>query len=217
MRQLLSGKTRLPGLTGEWETKPLGAYGSLISGSVFPLVFQGSQSGDYPFFKVSDLSNEGNRTFMRKSNNCIDEDERRILGAAVVPRESIVFAKIGAAVFLERKRMLSQDSCLDNNLMAFSLADSETSREFFFYLITSINFGKLASTTALPSLSAKHIGAIEVRVPSLDEQHAIANVLSDVDAEIASLERRLGKTRAVKQAMMQTLLTGQVRLVETKG
>ena len=64
----------------------------------------------------------------------------------------------------------------------------------------------------------KHdVSGIEARFPQSDEQRAIASVISDMDAEIADLERRLGKTRAIKQGMMQDLLTGRVRLVETEG
>ena len=63
-------------------------------------------------------------------------------------------------------------------------------------------------------LSRKAVEEQEIPVPSLKEQRAIADVLSDMDAEIAALEQRLDKTRAVKQGMMQQLLTGRVRLVE---
>ena len=54
----------------------------------------------------------------------------------------------------------------------------------------------------------------EIRLPQVQEQRAIAAILSDMDAEIAALERRRDKTRAIKQGMMQQLLTGRVRLVE---
>lgn len=58
---------------------------------------------------------------------------------------------------------------------------------------------------------------IPIRIPPTEsEQRAIANILSDMDAEIAALERRRDKTRAVKQSMMQQLLTGRVRLVESE-
>ncbi len=53
----------------------------------------------------------------------------------------------------------------------------------------------------------------EVHLPRLDEQQAIASVLSDMDAEIVALERRRDKTRALKQGMMQELLTGKTRLL----
>ena len=214
MQQLLTGKTRLPGFGGAWEFGKLADFGVFRSGNGFPLVFQGGQSGDYPFFKVSDLSNKGNELLLEGANHWISEDIRRTLGATTFAAGGIVFAKIGAAIFLERKRILSRESCLDNNMMVFSLTVSSTCEQFFYYLFLRIELGKFVSTTALPSLSGRQIGAIPVSLPPPDEQRAIAGVLSDMDAEIAALERRRDKTRAIKQGMMQQLLTGQVRLVK---
>ena len=70
----------------------------------------------------------------------------------------------------------------------------------------------LATGSTFLEISKRSIANMRIDVPSLDEQRAIAAVLSDMDAEIAALERRLDKTRAVKQGMMQQLLTGAVRL-----
>ena len=64
------------------------------------------------------------------------------------------------------------------------------------------------------NLSKKQFLALSLTIPDYEEQLAIASVLSDMDAEIAALEQRLAKTRAIKQGMMQQLLTGRVRLVE---
>ena len=102
MQQLLTAKTRLPGFSGAWERGILADFGVFQSGSGFPLAFQGHQSGDYPFFKVSDLSGQGNQLFMNKANHYISEDVRRKLGAIRLEPGSIVFAKIGAAIFLEQ-------------------------------------------------------------------------------------------------------------------
>ena len=214
MQQLLTGKTRLPGFSREWVIRRLADCGVFRGGNGFPIKFQGNQSGDYPFFKVSDINNRGNEVSLENANHWISEAVRRILGATWFPAGSIVFAKIGAAIFLERKRMLARDSCLDNNMMAFSLTTPGYCERFFYYLFLSIEFGKLASTTALPSLSGRAIGAIGVSIPPMEEQRAIATVLSDMDAEISALEQRRDKTRAIKQGMMQELLTGRVRLVK---
>jgi len=196
----------------DWEPGRLRDYGKFKSGSGFPLVFQGRQVGDYPFFKVSDMNNEGNALFMSTANHWICEDTRRILGATAFPAGSIVFAKIGAAIFLERKRMLSRDSCLDNNMMAYLLSDRDACTQFFHSLFLRIELGKLVSTTALPSLSGKELGAICVPVPPPLEQRAIAKALSDVDAVIGAIEALIAKKRAIKQAAMQQLLTGKTRL-----
>ena len=216
MQQLLTGKMRLPGFSEAWERSILADFGVFQSGSGFPLAFQGHQSGDYPFFKVSDLSGEGNQLFMNRANHYISENVRGKLGAIRFKPESIVFAKIGAAIFLERKRLLPQESCLDNNMMAFTLTDDFACPRFFYYIFLRIELGKLVSTTALPALSGQHIGAVSLSLPPLAEQRAIASVLSDMDAEIAALEQRRDKTRAIKQGMMQQLLTGRMRLLKSE-
>ena len=76
---------------------------------------------------------------------------------------------------------------------------------------------ELQRGAGVPSLNARTIESIEVKLPNTDEQHAIATVLSDMDKEIAALEERRDKARAIKQGMMQVLLTGRVRLVEPES
>ena len=206
-----------PRIPEDWTLGKFADFGVFRSGNGFPLVFQGHQSGDYPFFKVSDLSVKGNELFMRNANHYISENVRKKLRAASFPPGSIVFAHIGAAIFLERKRLLSQPSCLDNNMMAFTLVDNHACPRFFYFLFLHTELGKLVSTTALPALSGKHIGALSVAVPSPAEQRAIAEVLSDVDGLIGALDALIAKKRAIKQATMQQLLSGKTRLPAFSG
>ena len=76
---------------------------------------------------------------------------------------------------------------------------------------------QIATGISVYGISKKQVADIEVPLPPRQEQTAIVTVLSDMDAEIDALERRLGKTLAIKQGMMQNLLTGRIRLVETEG
>lgn len=213
MQQLLTGQTRLPGFSGAWGVVRADEIGRIKGGSGFPIRFQGGGAGDYPFFKVSDMSNVGNEIFMSNANNYIDESVRRALGAVIFPANSIVFAKVGAAVFLERKKILTAASCLDNNMAGYILDRARADSRFVHYLMLNTRLSDLVSTTALPALNSSALGAIQFLLPSLPEQTAIAAVLSDMDAELAALEARLTKTRALKQAMMQELLTGKTRLL----
>jgi type I restriction enzyme S subunit len=215
MQQLLTGKTRLPGFSGKWEVVQAGDIGRFRGGNGFPTKFQGISSGQYPFFKVSDMNNEGNETFMKTGNNFIEEAVRKRLGATAFPPNTIVFAKVGAAIFLERKKILTMHSCVDNNMAGYVLFDSvKTDYRYIHYYLLGFRLSSLVSTTALPSLSGTVLNAIEIHLPpTRAEQTAIAEVLSDMDAEIATLEARLEKTRALKQGMMQELLTGRIRLV----
>lgn len=213
MQELLTGKKRLPGFTGEWKEKQIGAYGDFVSGNGFPLKYQGNPSGLYPFYKVSDFNNVGNSREMIKANNYISDDVVNILSCNIIPKQSIVFAKIGAAIALERKRITSCVCCIDNNMMSFQPYEKETA-QFMCYLFQTIRFGELVEATALPSLSGKTIGEIKkIFPPTSEEQIAISSILSDMDNEIEALERKLEKTRQIKQGMMQQLLTGKIRLV----
>ena len=88
---------------------------------------------------------------------------------------------------------------------------------FFYAVVQSDRFVDLASVsygTHMPRADWSVLRNLEIRLPSISEQCAIAGVLADMDAEISALEQRLDKTRAVKQGMMQQLLTGRVRLIE---
>ncbi len=213
MQQLLTGQTRLPGFSGEWEVVKAGDIGQFRGGNGFPVKFQGLATGEYPFFKVSDMNNAGNEVFMETANHYISEAARKQLGATIFSAESIVFAKVGAAVFLERKKILGKDSCLDNNMCAYILDKNCAHFSFIHFLLINTKLASLVSTTALPSLSGAILASIEMRLPPLAEQTAIATVLSDMDAELTSLEARRDKTRTLKQGMMQELLTGRIRLI----
>lgn len=97
----------------------------------------------------------------------------------------------------------------------FTEISSEASAKFIFYKFNMINWRSYNEASGVPSLNASTIERIEVRLPKFDEQTAIAEVLADMDAEIAALEQRRDKTRALKQGMMQELLTGKTRLVDS--
>ena len=91
--------------------------------------------------------------------------------------------------------------------------------EFLYYLLVTLKPRMVERATGSTFLEiGKHdVASIEVNLPPHDEQHAIASVLSDLDAEIAALELQRQKTRAIKRGMMQQLLTGRIRLVEPEA
>jgi type I restriction enzyme S subunit len=88
---------------------------------------------------------------------------------------------------------------------------------FVFFLLQTCQYrnyiNNLLAGSTINNLRPSSIESLEFGFPSLPEQTAIAAVLSDMDAEIAALEARRNKTRDLKQAMMQELLTGKTRLV----
>ena len=201
-----------------WKSVRLADIGDFKSGSGFPLAVQGKEAGDYPFFKVSDFSNAGNKQALTRANHYISEAVRKRIGARVFPRGTIVFAKIGAAIFLERKRVTAQESCLDNNMAGFILSDTSHSLQLILRHFRDFALGDLVSSTALPAISSADLKGIHFALPKdTDEQEAIAKALSDIDNLIASLDALIAKKRDIKQGAMQQLLTGKRRLPGFSG
>ena len=201
-----------PEAAAEWRTVPAGDVGRFRGGSGFPLRFQGQASGEVPFFKVSDMNLPGNGKYMTRANHYISEAVRKQLGATLFPAGSIVFAKVGAAVFLERKRILAQPSCIDNNMAAFVLDPARADIEFIHQLLLTMRLGDLVSATALPALNGADLASMQVSLPPIACQREIANVLEHADALLVKLDHLIAKKRDIKQSAMQKLLTGRLRL-----
>ncbi|MDF1490236.1 restriction endonuclease subunit S domain-containing protein [Tessaracoccus caeni] len=165
MQELLTGRTRLSGFRGDWAKISAGDAGAFKGGSGFPIRYQGGSSGEFPLFKVSDMNLDGNEQYMRSSNNWISEPVRATLGATVLPAGAIIFAKVGAAVFLERKRLLIAPGCIDNNMAAFVADPKNLDSRFAYYSLVNYPLSSLVAVGALPSLNASQLRSIP-RVPS---------------------------------------------------
>ena len=193
MQQLLTGKTRLPGFSGKWETKRLGGIAKIQKGS--PITGKDVVSGTIPVIAGGQqppyFHNTANRT-----------------GKTITVSGSGAYA--GFVAFHNQPIFASDCSTISES--------SNFSIDFiYFYLVFNQDVIYKAQTGgAQPHIHPVDLMPLEVNLPEFSEQKAIASVLSDMDAEIAALEQRRDKTRAIKQGMMQQLLTGKVRLLETE-
>jgi type I restriction enzyme S subunit len=192
MQQLLTGKKRLPGFSGEWEVKNLGDVSEIKTGKKNNE--DKVENGAYPFFVRS-------QTVERINTYSFDGE------AVLVPGEG----GIGSIFHYINGKF-------DYHQRVYKISDfSNDICGNFIYFCMLQNFGKQATRNSVKatvdSLRLPTFQEFEFIVPSLEEQRAIATVLSDMDAEIAALEAHRDKTRVLKQGMMQELLTGRIRLV----
>ncbi len=217
MQQLLTGQARLPGFSGEWEVKSLGDcllsrpdYG--INAPAVPF------SDKLPtYLRITDISEQG----------CFCPDPRVSVKAMNADKfylkdGDVVFARTGASVgksylynahdgalvfagFLIRVRPNSK------KLVPSFLAAYATTKAYW-------NWVRLMSMrSGQPGINGNEYGRMPLLLPRVPEQTAITAILMDLDAELAALEQRLNKTRALKQAIMQELLTGKTRLVPNEA
>ncbi len=189
-------------LPEDWEVVPLGDLVKVTSGAS-PSLFRFTGTG-MPYFKVEQLSN---------AEKYLDATDTPYLfvGGDAVPENSVLFAKRGAAIALNKVRILKQPSLMDTNLMALT-PHGGLECEYLFYALGHIGLWRFADTTSVPQINNKHVKPLSFPLPCPHEQHAIATALRDVDALVGGLDRLIAKKRDLKQAAMQQLLTGQTRL-----
>lgn len=194
-------------LPPDWTFPKLGSLGRFISGVGFPEHEQGGAIG-VPFFKVSDMNLPSNEIEMNISNNYMTEAQIKRLKLRVVEDPAILFAKVGAAIFLERKR-IARRFLIDNNMMAFV---PSVDLRFTKYLLENLRLSRYAQTGALPAYNASDLRTIRVPLPGEPEQKAIANVLGLADKAIELNNKIIAQKELRKKWLMQNLLTSNNRL-----
>ena len=106
---------------------------------------------------------------------------------------------------------------INQHIARIRVIDTDVSSEFVSHWLSQPvvrhYYSTITTGQAYPQLSLKQVRETLVPLGAIDEQTAIATILADMDAELAALEARRDKTRALKQGMMQELLTGRIRLV----
>ena len=217
MQQLLTGKTRLPGFWGQWETRRPGEIGSTYGG------LSGKEKSDFG------TGNARYVTFLNVLENVIVKSqfsdrvrvargERQNLvqcgdvlfnGTSETPSD----LALGAVVSEQAESLYLNSFCFGFRIHEKSKYDPLFLAYFFRAPVGRAIMSTLAQGATRYNMSKRQFLSLELLMPAYEEQHAIAGALSDMDQEVAVLEERRDKTHAIKQGMMQQLLTGKVQLV----
>ena len=212
MQQLLTGQTRLPGFSGEWAVKRLGDLANIRGGGTPSTTQPNFWDGDVKWCTPTDITGLNGFKYLTETTRKISTEGLKASSAEVIPIDSIVMtsrATIGECA-INRVPMTTNQGF--KNFIPFNNVDTE----FLYYLLITQRQGfiSLCSGSTFLEIGKTQLLGYEVKLPETKaEQTAIATALSDMDTELAALQARLGKTRALKQGMMQELLTGRIRLV----
>ena len=187
---------RLVPTEAAWEQTTLGDVSTVLAGYGFPERLQGKTSGDIAFFKVSDISAAWQRKekILTQANHYVSKTEATELRAKPLPAGTVVFAKIGAAIALNRRAILSQPSLVDNNVMGL-LANERIDPRFLFHFVCTLKLDELARATTVPAIRKGDVESIALRLPPLAEQTRI----------VAEVERRLSVVEGLEAAMTANL------------
>jgi type I restriction enzyme S subunit len=208
MQQLLTGQTRLPGFTGEWEVRKLPTLATIAQGQVDPRI--------EPYRSMLLVGPEHVESGTGKLLACrTARDQQAISGKYLFKKGDVVYGKINP--YLKKVFLADFEGLCSADMYPMS-PSQDVSPGFLLALILGSEFSQYAESVSvrsgMPKINREEMSHYSTRVPSsIAEQTAIASVLSDMDTELSALEQRLAKTRALKQAMMQELLTGRTRLV----
>jgi type I restriction enzyme S subunit len=209
MQQLLTGQTRLPGFTGKWETKRLGEVAEMGSGGTPPSSVSVYYDGDIPWVSISDMT-RGGKIIMSTDRN-LSRSGFMNSAAQMFPVGTVLYAMYAS---LGECSIAGIPLCTSQAILGIRPKD-RLDGEFLYYYLTSLKASvkSLGQQGTQSNLNKGMVQDFRLSLPPLPEQTAIATVLSDMDLELAALEQRRDKTRALKQGMMQELLTGRTRLV----
>lgn len=204
MQQLLTGRKRLPGFSKKWTKTLFSNFVSYRKERVDP-----RKAGVQEFCIELEHIESGTGQLIGHSIAGAQASLKGIFYAG-----DVLFGKLRSYL---RKYWLASCKGVCSTELWILVADPQFAvPEFIYQTVTTNQFIELASTaygTHMPRADWNVVKDFEIELPPLEEQQSIATVLSDMDAEIAALEARLAKTQAIKQGMMQELLTGRTRLV----
>ena len=186
-----------------WEQRKLGELGKAQSGIGFPDKEQGGKNG-IPFFKVSDMNNLGNELEMHIANNYVSLEQIKKNGWSPIEETSVIFAKVGAAIMLNRKRLVRFPFLLDNNTMAYKFNDA-WEIDFGRTLFERIDLTSLVQVGALPSYNAGDVENMEVAIPQKAEQAKLGALFTSLDNLITLHQRKYEKFINIKKALLEKM------------
>ena len=186
----------------------------IIGGNGFKDELQGQESGDYPFYKTSDLN--GTQPFISDSSNYVNEETALREKYNIIPRNAIIVSKIGAALYKNHRRIASQECCIDNNLEALLPLRNDCIK-YLFYLLKCIDLGWFDNKGTIPSVNnAKLKDFFVPNIPST-EQQAIADYLDTKCAEIDTLislkQSKIDALKEYKKSIIYEYITGKKEVI----
>ena len=189
-----------------------GNIGEFTAGSGFKNEYQGFVEYQIPFYKVGSLKYSDENGVLHDNSNTISEEIRVKLKAALIPSQSIIFAKIGEAIRLNRRSINAVPCCIDNNLMAFQAKGCFW--RYAFYWTLGLDLYTYTNATTVPAIRKSDLEAIPFPLPPLPEQHRI---VTRIESLFAKLDEAKEKAQAVvdgyelrKSAILHKAFTGEL-------
>lgn len=213
---MIEERNNLPQLPKGWVWTTLGTIADTVPGYGFPEKYQGDKTEEIPFFKVGDISKAflSQNIYLVAANNYVSARVAQEMRAKPLKAGTVVFAKIGEAIKLNRRAILGQDSLVDNNVIGVYPFPETSSQMYVFYFLLIIRLGNLSRATTVPSVRKSDIEQISIPLPPLPEQHRIVarieELITRLDAGVEALKKIQLQLKRYRQSVLKSAFSGEL-------
>lgn len=214
MQELLTGKKRLPGFSEEWSKQQLGDICNIVNGGTPSTSIAEFWNGKILWCTPTDITSCSTK-YIYTTESKITESGLKASSATLLPKGALLLC---SRATIGEVRIAGNAICTNQGFKSL-VVHQNISNEWLYYMVHVLKSNMLekAIGSTFLEISKKDLAELDIIVPEVTEQKAIAQVLSDMDSEIEQLEKKLAKYQQIKQGMMQELLTGRIRLVDADG
>ena len=213
-----SGVEWIGDIPKHWQISTLGRIGTFKGGDAFPVNLQWRSDNEISFYKVANLGIHKESIYLKKSENTIAKEDAIALKANIINPGSIVYAKIGAALLLNRRRIVNEPCCIDNNMTAFTLRTGNLL--WAYYFLSTIDFGMYTCPATVPSLSEGRQSQIPIAIPPMNEQIEIGEYISSRLEKFQelydSIIEMINNMKEYRSSLISAAVTGQLAIEEAE-
>ena len=214
MQELLTGKKRLPGFSTEWSKQQLGDICNIVNGGTPSTSIAEFWNGKILWCTPTDITSCSTK-YIYTTESKITESGLKASSATLLPKGALLLC---SRATIGEVRIAGNAICTNQGFKSL-VVHQNISNEWLYYMVHVLKSNMLekAIGSTFLEISKKDLAELDIIIPEVTEQKAIAQVLSDMDSEIEQLEKKLAKYQQIKRGMMQELLTGRIRLVDADG
>lgn len=214
VQELLTGEKRLPGFSEKWSKQQVGDICNIINGGTPSTSIAEFWNGNILWCTPTDITRCPTK-YIYTTESKITESGLKASSATLLPKGTLLLC---SRATIGEVRIAGNAICTNQGFKSL-VVHQNISNEWLYYMVHVLKSKMLekAIGSTFLEISKKDLAELDIVVPEFTEQKAIAQVLSDMDNEIEQLEKKLAKCQQIKRGMMQELLTGRIRLVDTGG